>query len=114
MSRPLLPDGLAEVRELEREAGHLSVFLDFDGTLAPIVDNPADAQIEPKVRAALEALARRDATLLVFVSGRSAADLEQRVEIPNTVYVGNHGLEICGRLNFVEPSALAKKEFLKR
>ena len=114
MSRPLLPDGLTEVRGQVRDAGHLSVFLDFDGTVTPIVDNPADARLEAPMRAALEALAGCDNTLLVFVSGRSVNDLQQRVEIPNVVYAGNHGLEISGRLNFVEPSALAKRELLKR
>jgi trehalose 6-phosphate phosphatase len=115
MSRPLLPDGLAEVREQVRDAGHLSVFLDFDGTVTPIVDKPADAHLEPAMKAVLEALAGRADTLLVFISGRSVDDLKQRVGIPNLVYAGNHGLEISGGgLSFVEPSALAKREFLKR
>jgi trehalose 6-phosphate phosphatase len=114
MSRPLLPAGLAEVREQVRDAGHLSVFLDFDGTLTPIVDDPADARLEPEVRSALVALAKHDQTLLVFVSGRKVDDLRSRIGLPNVVYAGNHGLEICGRLNFVEPSALAKGELLKR
>jgi len=113
MSQPLLPDGLAEVRERVRDADHLSVFLDFDGTVTPIVDDPADAQLEPEMQATLEALAQKDGTLLVFISGRSAADLRRRVAIPNLVYAGNHGLEICGRVNFVEPSALGKRELLR-
>jgi trehalose 6-phosphate phosphatase len=110
----LLPDGLTEVRGQVNDAGHLSVFLDFDGTVTPIVDDPADARLEPAMKAALEALAASDDTLLVFVSGRSVKDLQQRIEIPNVVYAGNHGLEISGRLNFVEPTALAKRELLKR
>jgi trehalose-phosphatase len=112
MSRPLLPDGLTEVREQVRDAGQLSVFLDFDGTVTPIVDDPADACLEPGMKAALLSLAGRDDTLLVFISGRSVDDLKQRVGILNAVYAGNHGLEIRGRLNFVEPSALAKRELL--
>jgi trehalose-phosphatase len=110
----LLPDGLAEVGEQVRDAVYLSVFLDFDGTLAPIVDHPADAKMDPQMRATLKALARRDQTLLVFISGRSVNDLRSRIQLPDVVYAGNHGLEICGRLNFVEPSALAKGELLKR
>jgi trehalose 6-phosphate phosphatase len=115
MSRPLLPDGLAEVREQVLDAGHLSVFLDFDGTVTPIVDNPADAHLGPGMKAALEALTRRHDTLLVFISGRSVDDLRQRVGIPNVVYAGNHGLEISGGgVSFVEPSAVAKRDLLKR
>ncbi|HXB73145.1 MAG TPA: trehalose-phosphatase [Candidatus Acidoferrales bacterium] len=115
MSRPLLPDGLAEVWEQVRDAGRLSLFLDFDGTVTPIVANAGDAQLEPGMKAVLESLAGRDDTLLAFISGRAVDDLQQRVGIPNVVYAGNHGLEISGRgLNFVEPSALAKRELLKR
>jgi len=114
MSRRLLPAGLAEIREQVREAGHLSVFLDFDGTIAPIVEDPADAKLGPEMKTVLEALAGRAGILLVFISGRSAIDLQGRVDIPNAVYAGNHGLEICGRLQFVEPSAMAKRDLLKR
>lgn len=115
MSRPLLPDGLAEVREQVRDAGYLSIFLDFDGTVTPIVGDPADAYLDSGMKATLEAVAARANTLLVFVSGRSMADLRQRVGIPSLVYAGNHGLEICGGgVNFVEPAALAKRELLKR
>jgi trehalose 6-phosphate phosphatase len=114
MSRPFLPDGLAEVREQVRDALHLSVFLDFDGTVTPLVDYPADAHLEPAMKAVLEALAERKNTLLVFISGRALGDLKQRVGIPHVVYAGNHGLEISGGgLNFVEPSAVAKRELLK-
>jgi trehalose-phosphatase len=110
----LLPDGLAEVREQVRDAGRVSVFLDFDGTVTPIVDDPADAHLEPRMKVVLESLAGCDDTLLAFISGRSLDDLRQRVGIPNVVYAGNHGLEIGGRgLSFVEPVALAKRQLLK-
>ena len=115
MSRPLLPAGLAEVREQVRDAGRLSVFLDFDGTVTPIVDDPADAHLGPRMKAVLETLAGRDDTLLGFISGRSLEDLKRRVGIPNVVYAGNHGLEIGGRgVSFVEPAALGKRDLLKR
>lgn len=113
MSQPLLPDGLAEVRTHVGDAGFLSVFLDFDGTLTPIVDDPGEAHLAPEMKAVLESLAQREDTLLAFVSGRGAEDLQQRIGIPDLVYAGNHGLEIRGRLQFVEPSALAKRDLLK-
>ena len=114
MCRPLLPDGLAEVWAQIRDAGYLSVFLDFDGTLAPIVDHPADARIDARTQAVLQALAAREDVLLAFISGRAAADLRSRIAIENAVYAGNHGLEIAGRVHFVEPAALAKQSLLKR
>lgn len=113
MSQPLLPDGLAEVREQVRDASHLSLFLDFDGTVSLIVDDPAEADMELPMRATLEALAGRDDIVVVFISGRSLSDLRQRVQIPNAVYAGNHGLEIVGRgVSFVEPIAQAKQGLL--
>jgi len=109
-----LPDGLAEVQERVAEAGHLSIFLDFDGTVTPIVEHPADAYLDSKMKAVLEKLARRENTLLAFVSGRSVDDLCRRAAIANAVHAGNHGLEIRGPVHFVEPAALAKRDLLKR
>ena len=47
------------------------VFTDFDGTLAPIVDDPAEARPLPGVVDALAALAGRDGRVVV-ISGRPA------------------------------------------
>jgi trehalose 6-phosphate phosphatase len=65
---------------------------DFDGTLAPIVDEPGRAQMRPETSALL-----RVAALLypcVVVSGRSRADLAPRLSgVPLVAWVGNHGAE---------------------
>ena len=125
MSEPLSPPALAEIRERVREAGALSLFLDFDGTLAPIVNDPGDARLGPDVRRILEALAARDDTLVAIVSGRAVADLRPRVGIARAIYAGNHGLEISGLeisgpeisgkpVCFVEPCALARRDPLRR
>jgi len=125
MSQPLSPSALAEIRERVREAVALSLFLDFDGTLAPIVNDPGDARLAPGVRKRLEALAARNDTLVAIVSGRALADLRPRVGIASAIYAGNHGLEISGPeisgpelggkpVSFVEPCALARLEPLRR
>src|SRR5471030_1282040 len=124
MSQPLSPSALAEIRERMREAVALSLFLDFDGTLAPIVNDPGDARLAPGVRKRLEALAARNDTLVAIVSGRALADLRPRVGIASAIYAGNHGLEISGPeisgpelgkpVSFVEPYALARLETLRR
>jgi len=125
MSQPLSPSALAEIRERMREAVALSLFLDFDGTLAPIVNDPGDARLAPGVRKRLEALAARNDTLVAIVSGRALADLRPRVGIASAIYAGNHGLEISGPeisgpelggkpVSFVEPCALARLEPLRR
>lgn len=79
-----------------REARRVALFLDFDGTLAPIVPRPCDAAMPFETRTALERLAANAKYTVAFVSGRAIADLERLAAFPNAVYAGNHGLEIRG------------------
>jgi trehalose 6-phosphate synthase/phosphatase len=74
----------------------LALFLDFDGTLTPIVERPADAALSAEARAILEQADRSGHVETVVVSGRTLADVRERVGIPGLTYVGNHGLEIEG------------------
>ncbi|WP_318657132.1 trehalose-phosphatase [Cellulosimicrobium composti] len=73
------------------------VALDFDGTLAPLVDDPLAACMAPAARAAVDRLAAALAgttTRLALVSGRNLADLAERSEPPvGTYLVGSHGAE---------------------
>ena len=70
----------------------LGLITDVDGTISPIVDDPAAAAVTPRNRDLLAALVGQLA-LVAVVSGRSAADVRARVGLPDLVYVGNHGLE---------------------
>ena len=79
-------------RELE-QAPHLLLLFDFDGTLAPIVERPLEAQILPEARRAVQGLARQSGCTLGFVSGRTLADLKKRVGVLGSFYAGNYGLE---------------------
>jgi trehalose-phosphatase len=72
--------------------GHLAVFLDYDGTLTPIVDDPDAALIPPATRATITALA--DATLVAIVSGRDLDDVRDKVGVPGIAYAGSHGFDI--------------------
>jgi trehalose-phosphatase len=106
---PLL-ESLDEVGAAVESASHLAIFLDFDGTLAPIVESPRLAQLPLGTRATLERLARRGDCTLGVVSGRSLDDVRRRVGIDGLIYAGNHGLEISGGgLHFDEPTAVALK-----
>ena len=78
------------------EAKQVALFLDFDGTLAPIVPRPADAAMSAATRQALETLSRDPKYIIAFVSGRSVEDLELKAAIAGSIYAGNHGLEIRG------------------
>lgn len=67
------------------------VFTDIDGTLSPIVPDPAAATVPRATRAALQALAERIA--VVALTGRSVADARKIVGLDTLVYSGNHGAE---------------------
>jgi trehalose-phosphatase len=75
-------------------AGRIAVLCDFDGTLAPIVDRPEDAQLLPRARRALEAISKSPKTCAGVLSGRSLEDVEARVGLPGLWYAGIHGLEL--------------------
>lgn len=90
------PDAVSGLREAIETASGLIVCLDFDGTLAPIVDDPDDAAIRPVNRRFLRALADAPAVTVAVVSGRSLDDLRARVAVEGALYAGNHGLEWAG------------------
>jgi trehalose-phosphatase len=75
----------------------LLVASDFDGTLSPIVNDPARAAPLEEATAALAAIADLPATHVAVVSGRALADLGARVGMPSHVHlIGGHGAEIAG------------------
>jgi trehalose-phosphatase len=75
-------------------AGRLLVACDVDGTLAPIVDDPAAAAPRPDSLAALAGLARLPGTTVALVSGRRLAELRTMTGLgPPVVLVGSHGAE---------------------
>lgn len=92
--RPLLCE-LDRVLALLRQADRVLIALDFDGTLAPMVDDPKIAAIPPKTIETLTKLSCSPRYSLAVVSGRSLADLEGRAPA-GAICVGNHGLEIRG------------------
>ena len=66
--------------------------LDFDGTLAPVVADPARAAMRPSTRRLLRQVAR--AYPCVVISGRARADVLRRVQGLGVLEViGNHGIE---------------------
>jgi trehalose 6-phosphate synthase/phosphatase len=74
----------------------LSLFLDYDGTLTEITEHPTKANIEPDMRAALDACAERGDTDVAIISGRGLRDVAKAVGNTQLTYAGNHGLEIAG------------------
>ena len=102
----LLDEHRCAVEARVAAASSLVFYLDFDGTLAPIVVEPELARMAPETRTVLEQLSKQEGILVCVVSGRSLADVKSRVGLSSLVYSGNHGLEIEGEsLRFVHPEA---------
>lgn len=83
-------DKWASVARRVKRGERLAIFTDFDGTLAPIRQRAAHAQLSLRVRRALERLTT-DGHLVAVVSGRPLEDLLQRVGIDGVWYAGSHG-----------------------
>lgn len=85
-----LQRALADAARSER----LLVTSDFDGTLAPIVNDPADARALPDAAETLVALADLPSTEAALISGRALAVLRALSGVPSSVHlVGSHGAE---------------------
>jgi trehalose 6-phosphate phosphatase len=89
-----LPHALADHERLrERLAGRQpAVFLDYDGTLTPIVDRPEDAVISESMRDAVRGLARR--CTVCVVSGRDRPVVQELMGVDDLVVAGSHGFDI--------------------
>lgn len=69
-----------------------ALFLDYDGTLAPIVDDPARAFPLPGMRELLERL--RGLCPLAVVSGRDLERVRDFLRVDGIWYAGSHGVRI--------------------
>ncbi len=73
----------------------LLVALDFDGSLAPIVEDPGAAEPLPEAARALQRLAEDPGVQLALLSGRSLADLRRLARPPQgTTLIGSHGAQV--------------------
>lgn len=81
----------------KRMKGHkVFLFLDFDGTLAPISDTPAKASLPPETKKILALLAKKKGFRVALVSGRDLTDLKDKTGLSGLIYSGNHGFQIEG------------------
>src|SRR5829696_5013053 len=103
------PDALD--RELRGAVGRVArvpwllVACDYDGTLAPIVEDPTKAAPLPEAVAAIRALAALPQTTVAVISGRALRDLAALSRLPSEVYlIGSHGSEFdVGFVHRLEP-----------
>ena len=89
-----LPHALEDGDQLVRHlAGRRpAVFLDYDGTLTPIVDRPEDALISERMRNAVRGLAKR--CPVCVVSGRDRRVVQELMSVDDLIVAGSHGFDI--------------------
>ena len=90
---PLVWDRQEEIRQ--RLAGKAAVvFLDYDGTLTPIVEDHNKAILSDDMRASIAELARH--CTVGIISGRDLQNLRNLVDLERLFYAGSHGFDIAG------------------
>ncbi|XP_064979651.1 probable trehalose-phosphate phosphatase 6 [Musa acuminata AAA Group] len=88
------PSALIEFEQImsATDGKQIVIFLDYDGTLSPIVDDPDSAFMSDAMRAAVKEVARCFPTAIV--SGRCRSKVYDFVRLTELCYAGSHGMDI--------------------
>jgi trehalose 6-phosphate phosphatase len=91
-----LPSALEKKNEIIKrlQQGRPAIFLDYDGTLTPVVEDPAPALLPEKTRRLIRRLSEH--WTVVIMTGRPLDDARNLVGLEHLVYVGSHGFGIAG------------------
>lgn len=91
-----LPSALANFEDIKSALHNreLALFLDYDGTLSPIVSRPENATMREEMRRVVKQLAQQ--CTVAIVSGRERRDVEEFVRLDELIYAGSHGFDIQG------------------
>ncbi|XP_010491663.1 PREDICTED: probable trehalose-phosphate phosphatase I isoform X1 [Camelina sativa] len=82
-------------RIIEASGGkQIVMFLDYDGTLSPIVDDPDKAFMSSKMRRTVKKLGKCFPTAIV--TGRCIDKVYNFVKLAELYYAGSHGMDIIG------------------
>lgn len=93
---------------------YLLLFMDYDGTLTPIVERPEKAILSEKMKKMLSNLTQMNQMKMAIVTGRSLNQIKGFLHLPNLIYVASHGLEIEGPdINYVHPGAFEQQQLLE-
>jgi trehalose 6-phosphate phosphatase len=84
---------MGEIRS-RTEGKTIAVFLDYDGTLTPIVSDPEKATLSDAMRRVLKALS--EGVPIAVISGRDLPDVQRMAGIQGIFYAGSHGFDIAG------------------
>ncbi len=85
---------LLRIEARVRKAGHLFLFLDYDGTLVGLRKTPRQAVPSVRLRRLLDRLQKLRATTLGVITGRSLTDITALLKPTKIVIAANHGFEI--------------------
>ena len=77
-----------------RGAGHVTLFLDYDGTLVPIAPTPAQAVSDPALLELLAKLCSKPLLRTVILSGRPLPELQRFLPVPGLMIAGLYGVEM--------------------
>ncbi len=77
-----------------RRAGHLTLFLDYDGTLVPIAPTPPEAIPDEDLLDLLSSLALNRSLRTVILSGRPLDELEHLLPVDGLILAGLYGVEM--------------------
>jgi len=104
-----LPDAIEQFNQLagEWKDKKIFLFLDYDGTLSPIVQEFDKAFLDPDMRDTIDEVSKVCQTAII--SGRGREDVKSRVEIDHLYYAGSHGFEISGPDQFYYEVERARK-----
>jgi trehalose 6-phosphate phosphatase len=90
--KPIFPGNREIFETLEKRKP--AIFLDYDGTLTPIVPRPEDAKLSEAMKDTLRELAK--VFTVAVVTGRDKEDVENLVGLDQLIYAGSHGYIISG------------------
>ncbi|KAJ4803055.1 Trehalose 6-phosphate phosphatase [Rhynchospora pubera] len=90
------PSALTSFEQITTYASgkRIALFLDYDGTLSPIVDNPENAIMSDEMRISVKNVAKYFPTAII--SGRSRDKVFEFVKLTELYYAGSHGMDIMG------------------
>lgn len=89
-----LPDALASAEKILSQANNYFLFLDFDGTISAIVEEPSQARPLEGITDVIGALAKK--IPVCIITGRDTEVIRSLINLPDVYYVACHGFEITG------------------
>lgn len=98
--KPSALENFSKIMKMARGC-KLAIFLDYDGTLTPIVSRPKNAVLSESMLQILCQMASKYS--IAIISGRDVQDIKSRIGIEGIFYSGSHGFDIEG------PSGLKKE-----